>query len=150
DPIPQKDYYRLQAVFAGVARGDRPYTTRENAGKRAALELRRAEVAARREALLKKTSEAASPELIHLDDALAIVRRELKGLTNPVAEIASPTNGYHSEFAPSADTVKWVQVDLGRSLLIDEIRLIPARPTDFPDTPGFGFPARFRIELAEN
>ena len=25
DPIPQKDYYRLQAVFAGVERGDRPY-----------------------------------------------------------------------------------------------------------------------------
>ena len=27
DPIPQKDYYRLQAVFAGVERADRPYTT---------------------------------------------------------------------------------------------------------------------------
>ena len=25
DPIPQEDYYRLQAVFAGVDRGDRPY-----------------------------------------------------------------------------------------------------------------------------
>ena len=25
DPIPQSDYYRLQAVFAGVDRGDRPY-----------------------------------------------------------------------------------------------------------------------------
>jgi hypothetical protein len=25
DPIPQKDYYRLQAVFAGVDRADRPY-----------------------------------------------------------------------------------------------------------------------------
>ena len=24
DPIPQRDYYRLQAVFSGVARGDRP------------------------------------------------------------------------------------------------------------------------------
>ena len=27
DPIPKKDYYRLQAVFAGVDRGDRPCTT---------------------------------------------------------------------------------------------------------------------------
>ena len=27
DPIPKKDYYRLQAVFAGIDRGDRPYTT---------------------------------------------------------------------------------------------------------------------------
>ena len=25
DPIPQEDYYRLQAVFAGVDRGDRPF-----------------------------------------------------------------------------------------------------------------------------
>ncbi len=25
DPIPQKDYYRLQAVFAGIDRADRPY-----------------------------------------------------------------------------------------------------------------------------
>ena len=25
DPIPQTDYYRLQAVFAGVDRGDRHY-----------------------------------------------------------------------------------------------------------------------------
>jgi hypothetical protein len=29
DPIPQKDYYRLQAVFAGVDRGDRPYPSAE-------------------------------------------------------------------------------------------------------------------------
>ena len=28
DPIPQSDYYRLQAVFAGVDRGDRPYPPR--------------------------------------------------------------------------------------------------------------------------
>ena len=25
DPIPQRDYYRLQAVFSGVDRGDRPF-----------------------------------------------------------------------------------------------------------------------------
>ena len=31
DPIPQTDYYRLQAVFAGVDRGDRPYRSPERA-----------------------------------------------------------------------------------------------------------------------
>jgi mono/diheme cytochrome c family protein len=31
DPIPQKEYYRLQAVFAGVERGDRPYGDKEGA-----------------------------------------------------------------------------------------------------------------------
>ena len=30
DPIPQKDYYRLQAVFAGVERGDRPYANKDH------------------------------------------------------------------------------------------------------------------------
>jgi hypothetical protein len=29
DPIPARDYYRLQAVFAGVERGDRPYGSKE-------------------------------------------------------------------------------------------------------------------------
>src|SRR5207244_11976078 len=38
DPIPQKDYYRLQAVFAGVERGDRPLNTPEVRQQRAALE----------------------------------------------------------------------------------------------------------------
>src|SRR5262249_49613681 len=38
DPIPQKDYYRLQAIFAGVDRGDRPVPTREALEKKAALE----------------------------------------------------------------------------------------------------------------
>src|SRR5947207_5989119 len=27
--------------------------------------------------------------------------------------------------------------------------MVPARPTDFPDTPGFGFPRRFRVEAAK-
>jgi hypothetical protein len=31
DPITQTDYYRLQAVFAGVDRGDRPYATSKRA-----------------------------------------------------------------------------------------------------------------------
>src|SRR5207237_762125 len=30
DPIPKRDYYRLQAVFAGVDRGDRPYGKRKD------------------------------------------------------------------------------------------------------------------------
>ena len=41
DPIPQKDYYRLQAVFAGVERGDRPYGNKEVLARRAELESQR-------------------------------------------------------------------------------------------------------------
>ncbi len=35
DPIAQRDYYRLQAVFAGVDRGDRPYYDPERSRERA-------------------------------------------------------------------------------------------------------------------
>jgi hypothetical protein len=64
--------------------------------------------------------------------------------------VASQSNGYHSTIAQAPDAVKWVQVDLGHTTAIDEIRLVPARPTDFPDTPGFGFPVRFRVEVADD
>jgi len=42
-----------------------------------------------------------------------------------------------------------VQVDLGQRLAIEEVRLIPARPVDFADTPGFGFPPRFRVQFSD-
>ena len=36
------------------------------------------------------------------------------------------------------------------AVALDAVRLVPARPTDFPDTPGFGFPVRFRIEASDD
>jgi len=58
-------------------------------------------------------------------------------------------NGYHSALAASADTAKWVAVDLGTARSIDAVRLFPTRPYDWkPDTPGFLFPVRFKIETA--
>ena len=59
-----------------------------------------------------------------------------------------PHNGYHSTIASSPDTLKWVEVDLGTSRQFDSVRLYPARPFDWPDTPGFLFPVRFKIEVA--
>jgi alpha-L-rhamnosidase len=60
-----------------------------------------------------------------------------------------PLNGYHSEIAKTADTTKWVAVDLGQTQSFDAVRLFPTRPYDFqPDTPGFLFPVRFKIEAA--
>ncbi|WP_394793331.1 DUF1553 domain-containing protein [Armatimonas sp.] len=93
DPIAQTDYYRLQAVFSGIERGDRIYGEGEQ-------------------------------------------------LTP-----GSPTNGYHSAIEKTAEVEKWVQVDLGKPQPLDTLRLLPARPTDFTDTPGFGFPVRFKIEV---
>ncbi|MBN2579664.1 MAG: glycoside hydrolase family 78 protein [Pirellulales bacterium] len=63
--------------------------------------------------------------------------------------ILSPHNGYHSQFAKTADTEKWAAINLGQEQKIDAVQLFPARPYDFsPDTPGFLFPVRFKIEAA--
>ena len=61
----------------------------------------------------------------------------------------SPHNGYHSAIANSAETEKWIVIDLGKSRTINAVRLFPARPYDWsPNTPGFLYPVRFRIEVA--
>jgi uncharacterized protein (TIGR03000 family) len=107
DPIPQKDYYRLQAVFSGVERRNRVVSDAA-ADKRADLNKRRADLAA----------------------ALAA--------------------GWQSAVAPEADTTKWVQLDLGKSLPLDEIRLYPARPVDVVEADNYGFPKRFQVALSDD
>ena len=57
----------------------------------------------------------------------------------------SPSNGFLSQNAESADEAKWLQIDLGRSHSVDEISFMPARPVDVADTPGMGFPVRFNV-----
>jgi hypothetical protein len=149
DPIPMRDYYRLQAVFAGVERGDRPYPAQAAPDALRAARARRDAAATRLAELRRESAAKAGPGMAHLDKRLDDLRRQLAALPSPPPQ-ASPTNGYHSAIENRADVVKWVQVDLGRRVPIDRIRLIPARPTDFPDTPGFGFPARFRVELSDD
>ncbi len=59
-------------------------------------------------------------------------------------------NGFHSGFAPQADTEKWVTVDLGTAKRMDRVVLYPARPFDWKEeAPGFLFPLRYRVELSD-
>jgi signal transduction histidine kinase len=58
-------------------------------------------------------------------------------------------NGWHSGISRKQDTFKWVQVDLGESRKVEEVRLVPARPSDFLERAGFGFPLQFRVEVSE-
>jgi hypothetical protein len=147
DPIPQTDYYRLQAVFSGVDRGERRLQTPEVAARAAELHKQRAKLAARIGSVTTKVAALTSPELARAEAALAQKRAELAALPAP-AGAPSPSNGYHSGIMPGPDAVKWVQVDLGAVAALDEVRLVPARPTDFRDAPGFGFPERFRVEVS--
>ena len=81
-------------------------------------------------------------ELGLLEAALLRERKSLAG------EESSPGNGWHSEIADRAETTKWVQIDLGKVHALERVVLVPARPVDFADTPGFGFPARFKVEAS--
>lgn len=65
----------------------------------------------------------------------------------PVATDAVMGNGWHSGIATRPDDEKWVRVDLGLELPLDEVRLVPARPRDYPERLGFGFPLEFKIVL---
>lgn len=154
DPITQQEYYGLQAVFAGVERGDREYHDPQIAKQRAEFERQRAELQQQRDRLVEQRAALVAPACEDLDARIVELVRRWEALPNPPGrdeeEITSPTNGYHSAISTERDVQKWVQVDLGRSLPIRGIRLIPARPTDFPDSPGFGFPLRFQVALSDD
>lgn len=65
--------------------------------------------------------------------------------------VRRPHNGYHSALGAEAERVEQVTVDLGEVRLLDGLGLWPARPYDWqPDTPGFLFPLRFRLEVADD
>lgn len=66
----------------------------------------------------------------------------------PVQIGATPGNGWHARIESAPDAAKWVQVDLGAEVPLDEVRLYPARPNNFPARRGFGFPVRFRVEAS--
>jgi uncharacterized protein len=68
-----------------------------------------------------------------------------------VALAAGDGMGFHAMPSDKAAEVKWVQVDLGESQPIDLVRLHTACPANYPPPiPGFGFPVRFRIEVADD
>ncbi|GEP41882.1 histidine kinase [Brevifollis gellanilyticus] len=55
-------------------------------------------------------------------------------------------NGWHSAIFTRADATCWVQAAFSTPRELQEIRLIPSHPRDYPDRPGFGFPHRFKVE----
>jgi signal transduction histidine kinase len=64
----------------------------------------------------------------------------------PIVSGGERRNGWHSGISTVPDSAKWVEVDLGSKRAVEEIRLIPAHPSDYPDRFGFGFPRRFKVE----
>lgn len=140
DPVTQRDYYALQAVFAALDRADREYDLDPGVSRRRAeLNARRRSLAARRDALAERVRELCGEELRRLDEAVAAAEK---------LEIPSK-QGYHSGIESSPDETKWVQVDLGRPVALERIELVAAHDDFNGIGAGFGFPPRYRVELAD-
>ena len=145
DPISQEDYYSLQAVFAAVDRTDVDYYPDDaSMMKFAALQKQKkqiaSEIAALEEPLKKKAGEKYAALSKRIDGAV-----EKPGNPN-----AKPGFGYHSTISPTQDAVKWVQVDLGKSVQVERIVLKPCYDDYGKIGGGFGFPVRFKIEVSDD
>lgn len=68
---------------------------------------------------------------------------------SPVPRYEPPRNGFHTRLEADADTTQEVTICLRRRERVDGVRLFPARPFDWPDTPGFLYPVRFRIIVSD-
>src|SRR5881409_2666128 len=75
DPISQKDYYSLQAVFAGVDRADRDYDTDPaTRARRRELRAARKPVLERLTDLTNKVVKISTPDIQALDRRLADIK----------------------------------------------------------------------------
>ncbi len=149
DPISQRDYYGLQAVFAGLDRADRVFDTDSKVHTRRRLLVNKmSPLLERYAAFTNQFARVSTPEVQSLDARMKALKEQVALISLAAEAEKSSGNGYHSAIEKTPDVAKWVQLDLGAELEIDEVRLVPARPIDFPDTPGFGFPVRFRVEIS--
>jgi hypothetical protein len=144
DPISQRDYYQMQAVFAAVDRSDMSYD-------------RDPAIAAERVALEKRSLELLQQQKEVHDRILALVGGELVPLDQRIADATVALNrselpefGYHSGIETRDDVIKWVQVDLGDSQQISALEYVACRDTFNNIGPGFGFPIRFKIEASDD
>jgi len=147
DPISQEDYYSLQAVFAAVDRTDvnfypddnsmQRFTSLNKLGKSLAIT-----IAALEEPLKKKAGQKYAALTKRIDGAA-----DKASSTNPNAK---PDFGYHSSISAQQGAVKWVQVDLGRTVEIERVVLKPCYDDFGKIGSGFGFPVRFKLETSDD
>lgn len=90
-----------------------------------------------------------SPQVRRLEAERQEVARSLATL--PPAPVPALTErlGYHSGYSTSPETVEWVEIDLGIEETLDSIVLVAAGSDGGGALiPGYGFPRRWRVELA--
>ncbi|HSJ03804.1 MAG: discoidin domain-containing protein [Verrucomicrobium sp.] len=82
-----------------------------------------------------------------LQEKAASLEEQISALPQLPAPQAHEHAGFHSGWAADADSVRWVQVDLGRELPLDSVVIIPAF---LGGTTAYGFPARFRVDASND
>ncbi len=146
DPVSMEDYYRLHAVFAAVDRAPRVYDLDpevQRKRERLSVEIGKAEGAIK--TLDQRIKNEGGPELARLRERIGVLKKAgAEGVKK------DPAYGYHSQIVKSPDTEKWVQVDLGEPVAIEAIELIGAHDEFGGIGAGFGFPVRYRVEVADN
>ena len=141
DPFTQQHYYSLQSVFAALDRAERPYDTDPE------TETRRQELVVQRTTAQQELTSLEAAIRAEGGERLAMLEAQISKL-RPTAEPAAkrPEFGYHSQIAASADTEKWVEIDLGRDVELSSVVLHPCHDDFAGIGAGFGFPLRYRIE----
>jgi mono/diheme cytochrome c family protein len=90
DPIPQEDYYSLQAVFAALDRADKKYFLDPAMTKRYnQLDGRRRELTERKRLLEKEAAKDAGDNLVKLDAQIAEVAKQAPDGAGPLDELKS-------------------------------------------------------------
>lgn len=145
DPIKMEDYYRLHAVFAGVDRADRVYDG-----------LSSEQMEAQRSVISKINTLKAEEEQL-VSEVQRSLAAKVSGIERRIAEIKEtygtglkPQYGYHSKITDNSTDEKWVQLDLGKPIQINQIRLIPAYDNYNDIGAGFGFPVRYRLDASND
>ncbi|MGN6135013.1 MAG: DUF1549 domain-containing protein, partial [Aureliella sp.] len=150
DPITQREYYGLQAVFAALDRADRKfYRDPQLQSRFAQLEARRQKLETRIGRLESEIHSAGGQPLAELDKQLAEAKHEQSKQDGPNKNYPVE-HGYHSAIASEPDQAKWVQIDLEKTGEIARIEWIACHDDFAGIGDGFGAPPRWRIELADS
>ena len=144
DPIKQEDYFRLQAVFAALDRADKTFDVDpDTAKRRAPLVAERTRLDSEIKTLNEKIATADTRRV-------TLIGKIIDELKQGTAAVERLEYGYHSAISKEQTATKWVQVDLGVARELTEVVLTGCHDTFNNIGAGFGFPARYKVELSDD
>ena len=139
DPITQRDYYGLQAIFAAVDRADRTFDgSAETAQQRQELAQQRADIQAQLDELQRDVEQSAHHTLQQSRARIAALHKL------PVRK--SERFGYHSQISATADAARWVQLSWPQPVRLSHIVLHPCHDDYNGIGHGFGFPRQLDVQ----